>query len=285
MKPRDAIPPNEQSFICKVISPTDLDSLAQVVEFSGRVMNHQMTVDRLQDMATRGGKTFAIFGGNKIIGIGSVFTTPQEKSTYPLVNNLPPESIFGLAAAVDPMFRGRGLQKTLLEARKNLVREMGKETLLGSLRIENGASVKNVMSVGGRILYFLKFGPNASGDDPLRVIFEIDNTIENKEQEIIKTEDALSPQDALNALGRGEKRIVLMVKSNSNEEEGGDDKEADEIVEQILSADYVGTGVQILSTDNQGSTVSGVVFKHLSSFPPDIAKRLTERKDKIKSLL
>lgn len=262
----------------KLVGIKDLNLLEKIAKTEREAFSYEINVHDFQKMIERGESVIVVYSNGQLAGHATVIMDADPHNSKPITRKLPEESSWAYGAVVVPEFRGKGLQKRLLEERIKLAIENGKETLMGCVRLENGASLRNIASTGGRILAFSPdfFVPT---ENPTRLIFEIDATLLKEKTEQINKKEALTPQMALEAAEKEEKKIILTVKDG-----GEQDFEAEEAAAQILSHDYVGTNIETLST-GEGSRCNGVLFRHLSSFPPEVAKCLRERKEKIQKLL
>ncbi|HEV7702540.1 MAG TPA: GNAT family N-acetyltransferase [Candidatus Paceibacterota bacterium] len=264
----------------KIVGINDLDLLTKIAEIEREAFRYKIDAHDFQKMIERGELVIVVYSDGQLAGLATVIMDADPHNSKPIARKLPEESSWAYGATVIPKFRGKGLQKRLLEERIKFSLENGKETLMGCARLENGASVRNITSTGGRIL---AFSPNffPDGENPARLIWEIDTTLPKEQQEQTHKKEGLTPNMALEAAEKEEEKIVLTVKDGEKK-----DVEAEEATARILSKDYIGTSIQTLSVDDAtGSRCNGVVFRHLSTFPPDVAKRLLERKKKIQEIL
>jgi len=274
------IPPKDPEVIVKSLTDKDEGALRALAAFETRAFGDEAnTIGQLKAAISLGDKFFVLWSGDRVVGVGSVRTTSFPDSFNKIKKNLPAESAFVGHGAVDPDFRGEGLQRILLEKRKEFARDHGKETVIGTVRPENGASFRNIVNAGGRIFaYSPDFLPNSN--TPSRFLWEIDMTIPNEVLENIEERDVLAGSVAVEACKRGDQKIVLLVQSGEDR-----DPEAEEAAAQILSGDYIGTNTQTVFTGTTGVRFIGVLFRSLSSFPPEVQKRLRERKKVIQDIL
>ncbi|MFA5999567.1 MAG: hypothetical protein WC783_01105 [Candidatus Paceibacterota bacterium] len=285
MKPRDALPKSpEPRAECRMLDMNNEQTFSDIQSFENSLGIQGAPSREIFNKAVElGGMiAIAIYDGDRIIGMSYLRTRSHPSGSIRILRNLPVESVFTFGTVVVPDARGEGLQNLLFKKRIEVIRSLGKETLIGSFYGENGASVRTVFNIGGRVLLYEHDISQSGSKDIPQLIFEIDTTILNTEKEEINAKDAMTPDAALEALERGDAKIVVLIKSLGRE---GADIEARKAMEQILASDYVGCALQTVSTDENGVRMNGLLFRHLSTFPPDVAKRLKERKEKIKSLI
>lgn len=284
MSSKESAPFNKPPITFKTLAVGDPESFSEMVALEERIWGKEKahTVEELKQMASRGSILCAIYSGNQMIGKAVALMDANLESSTPVKKRLPKESLYASGAGIDPAFRGSGLQKTLLEKRVDLAHQLNKETVIGCVRPENGASLRNITNTGGRVL---AYSPDfyLDRENPTRLVWEIDTTLSNDIQEPIDQKDGLMPAAALEALEREDKRIILLIRSGEEDEKI--DVEAQKAMAQILSRDYVGTGIQSLYTDGAGIKFNGIIFRHLSSFTPEVEKRLRERKKKIQDII
>lgn len=243
------------------------EMLPEMVALEETIWHRKITTEELAEWL-KGAVVGAIYSGDKMIGNVITRTEAQKGTGQMILENLPPESLNADGSAVLPDFRGRGLQKTLLLSRIELARNLGKETIVSTVRAENGASLRNIINSGARILaYSLDYYPNT--EDPARLIWENDLKIPNERSNVEEKKNVKFPD------------VMLNVKSGEEA-----DLKAQQEIAKILSGDYIGIAVNTSKKDEMGVPLdSTIVFRHLSSFSPDVAKRLRERKQKIQEML
>lgn len=272
MNSQESVPKNKLEVVFKTLDANNHDAILEMIAFEEKAWGHMTTKEEIAKEVKQiaSGKVLVsvIYNSNQVVGIGSILMEAAPESSVPIKKRLPKESSCAYGAAINPAFRGRGLQKTLLEKRIDLARQLNKETIIGSVRPENGASLRNITNTGGRILaYSPDFFPN--DENRARLVWEIDTVLLNETQEFIEKKDTQFPD------------IVVDIKSGEEV-----DAEAQKTISKILSEDYVGISVQILHKNNAGiPTSSAIVFRHLSNFSPKVGKRLHERKKKIQEIL
>ncbi len=272
--------PKDPEVVLKTVDASDTEALLRMVELDKKIFGEDAhNVEELRERLSKGGVFYVFWSGDRAVGMAAALTEADPLNDNPLRRNLPPESIFAGLAAVDPEFRGQSLQKDLLEKRIDLVHQLKKETIVGTVRPENGSSLRNIIRVGGRVFaYSADFFPKSK--IPARLTWEIDATLPKETEEKLEKEDGLTPDEALEAMKKLEKKIVLFVKTGEDV-----DVDAQKAMAKILSGDYIGTGLQSLYTDSEGHVFNGMTFRHLSVFPPEVEKRLRERKKKIQKIL
>lgn len=275
MKSRDAFQPKPR-VECKLLDMHSEQTFLDIQSFENSLgIQGAPTKEDFDKAVELGGvMAIAVYDGERIVGMSYLRSRAHPSGSTPMLRNFPDESVLTFGTVVVPDARGEGLQKLLLEKRIEVARSLGKETLIGSFYGENGASARTVFNVGGRILLY--------EDDKSQLIFEIDSIVLNEDKEEVDVKDARTPDAALEALERRDKKIVVLVKSLGRD---GADIEARKAIKEILARDYVGTAIETLDTDADGVRINGLLFRHLSTFSPEVEKRLRERREKIKSLL
>lgn len=270
-------------FNFSIIDASDRESLFGVVALEQRVWGRVLhTVDELARKIKQGVAISAIHSGGKIIGTASLLAESDKEGSTPIIRNIPKDSVYAFGTAIDSVFRGRGLQKRLLENRVEAGWRLNKETMLGCVRPENGASMQNILSAGGRIIaYSSNFVSN--NRYPSRLIWEIDMTLPTLSQEFVDKKDLEIPVSTLAALKREDEKILFL--THSGEENNPIDHDRQRVIQEILLHNYIGVGIQTLYTDDAGGRVNGIIFRHLSSFPSDAQKRLAWRKKYIDNLI
>ncbi len=229
-------------------------------------LQHRFSLRQLK-ARVRGAIVEVMYDGDRMIGDAMTRTEVEPKGNGRILQALPPESLNADGTVVHPYYRGKGLQKLLLLSRLKLAREYGKETILSCVRLEHGASLRNIMFSGARIFaYCNNYFPESH--NTARVIWENDLKAQAGPEEKLEKKDGEFPD------------VVIKVKS-------GDlvDQEAQKKIEEILSQDYVGISVQAEENDAKILESSKIVFRHLSNFPPSVTERLRERKQRILAVL
>ncbi|HEV7423785.1 MAG TPA: hypothetical protein VGO21_01190 [Candidatus Paceibacterota bacterium] len=262
----ESAPPNDLEFPVKTIDTLTQDILLQMVALEQSAWGRTTTTEELAEWL-QGALVGAIYSGDQMIGNVITRTVANPESDQLVLKRLPPESWNGDGTAIHPHFRGKRLQKALLLSRIELARQSEKETIISTVRPENGASLRNIISTGARILaYSSDYYPKS--DDPARLVWENDLIKPATAEEKIEKKDGEFPD------------IVIEVRSGEEV-----DIEAQKAISEILSKEYIGVAVQTLGKDKGVPTSSAIVFRHLSNFPPDVEKRLRERKKKIQEIL
>ena len=231
--------------------------------------NNPLDLEGLEKLV-KGAIVGVIYGkDNKIIGSVMTRLKAEPESPHPILKNLPTESLNADGTAVHPDSRGQGLQKILLESREELAKKFDKKTILSCVRPENGASLRNIIASGARIIgYDPNYFPGST--DPARLIWETDIEFPTQPDEKVEKKDSEHPDK------------VVWVKSAEYDV----DVDAQKEIADLLSKDYVGIAVQTSERDEKGIPLSsGIVFRHLSNFSPEVKKRLEERKEVVKGVL
>ena len=242
MNLKESAPQNKPEFPFKVIDTIDRKTLDQIVELEHVAWRHEITSEEMAKWL-QGGVVGAIYSGDKMIGdvITRTVADPT-KAEEIILSKLPSESLNADGTLVHPDFRGHGLQKVLLLSRLDLARKLGKETILSCVRAENGASLRNIINTGARILaYYPNYFPDSY--NTARLIWENDLIIPAGLDEKVENTDGQFPD------------IVVDVKSGEVV-----DSEAQKTIAEILSKDYVGIDVQTFEKDK---IIIGVNVFHL----------------------
>src|SRR3989338_4058562 len=271
----------QNEIIIKELDANDDVSVEEFVALERLIWGQGLdfTADDIKKEILRGEVIYVIYNGKQMVGTTSVLVQADLENPRKVIKYLPPESLYASSVGIDPAFRGNRLQGLLLEKCIELARKLNKETILGAVRPENGASVRNITNIGGKILaYSRDFHPDS--DNPSRLVGEVDLFLQKEAWEPIDKVDALMPDEALDSLSREEDRIIVLIQSGDNI-----DSKAQKVIEKILSNDYIGTGVQTLFLDSNSIQFNGMAFRELSSFPAEAEKRLRERKEKIQKIL
>ena len=260
---------NKSQIVSKIVSIDDTDLISAIVALEKKEFREEAgSSEDLKQKMKEGMTVLALWNGREVVGSATAYADADPNNTKSLLKRmLPKESLLATGAIVDLESRGKGLQKILLEKRKELARELKKETVIGTARPENAPSLRNITSSGGRILaYSSNYFPDSK--NPARVIWEIDVTPQNESKDNI-TQNKEFPD------------LVVNIK---NGEEA--DTDARKQIEKILLENYVGVDVKTSGKDNSGASLdTTIVFRHLSKFSPKSAERLLARKKKIQDIL
>ncbi len=268
----ESVSTNKLEVVVKTLDASNNKAILEMIAFEEKMWRHITTEKERAEEAEKiaSGKILVsvVYSGDQIVGIGSMLVESDPESSVSIKKRLPKESSYAYGVAIDLAFRGRKLQKILLEKRIEMARQLNKKTIIGSVRPENGASLRNIINTGGRILiYSPDFFSNE--ENRARLVWEIDTTLPKETQEFTEEKDTQFPD------------IVVNVKSGEEV-----DTEAQKKIAQILSGDYVGVNVKILDKDDEGiPTDNTIVFRHFSNFSPEVAERLRGRKEKVKKIL
>ena len=130
----------------KTLSADDKKTLKEVAMLDKRISDggRGLTIRELKKYILQGTVVGVIYSDNQVAGLAFASTHAEPKNSKSIRRNLPEESIYAFASGIDPAFRGKGLQKILIEKRIDLARQLNKETIIGSVRPENGASIRNI---------------------------------------------------------------------------------------------------------------------------------------------
>jgi len=271
--PTEFSPSNELEFPVKILDLNNPNTWEQVapgiLELENKAWEYDPPLD-LDDLKklVKGAIVGVIYSEGKIVGNVMTRVEAEPNGNERIVKRLPLESLKGDGTAVLPDFRGRELQKILLLSRLDLARQLKKETILSYVLSNNGASLKNIINTGARILaYFPDYFKD--NENPARLVWENDLVIPSMPDEKIEKKEGKFPD------------IIIEIQSGDKV-----DIKAKEALAKILSEDYIGISVQSGGSDGvKALSNTRIMFRHLSNFPPDTQTRLRERKKKIQEIV
>lgn len=273
---------DKTQFIIKDFNPKDEKALLELAEFEKEIYGEKaLSLDELKESFDKGDRAVVAYADKdkRLAGLGFVEFYPREDTNKVIKKYLPTESAYSSAGAVLPEFRGHGLQREFLKRRLELAKENSKETLLGTVRPENGSSLRNILKSGGLALVF---APNIHKhrNDPGRFLWEIDSKIPAIPYEKTLLSELINNHKIRDAILNGKDKIVISIKDGENVQE-----ETRKIIKEILDNDYVCVGLETLDKDPKGNRLNGILFKKITSFPGEVAHRIRERKAKILEIL
>lgn len=274
----------------------DIDSpenprLGEVAALDAELMgSHQsLSEEGFREIVENGGVIISHVGpGNKLISEASLVLTSVEGGSSPLERGLPEWLAYCDGAAVSKDYRGKGLQKQLLNAREAVAKEEGKEATAASVRQRNVTSIKSMIKCG---YIMIADAPHYYGDEveDARVVmlkdFELGNPFEDLDSNHEMLEDSLrgivEPSGIQEKLASGSDVISIAVQQSD---------ELDEVYNQavatLLRNGYIGVACNDIDIgDSDSERSDAMTFVKLESLPPDVAEAIKLRQEEIQSIV
>lgn len=223
-----------------------------------------------------------------VISEASLVLNPGVSAETSLERNLPGWLGYCDGAAVSKEYRGKGLQKRLLQAREIASKEVGKDATGASVRHRNLASIRSMLKEG---YVMIADAPQYYGDAPedSRVFMLKEFSAGNPLNALNSDEDGL--EDALKGtalLSEVPSKIECKqdVISLAVEQSDEVDSTYNAAVGQLLSNGYIGVAckdIDIADSDSERS--SAMVFLRLESLPEDTRKTYELRQNELNAVL
>lgn len=252
--------------------------------------SHQsLSEEEFREIVEKGGVILSHVGpGNQLISEASLMLTSAEDGPSSLERDLPEWLAYCDGAAVSKEYRGKGLQKQLLNAREAVAKEAGKEASAASVRQKNVTSIKSMMR-GDYIM--LADSPHYYGDEPkdARVVmlkdFELGNPLKELDSDHEMLENSLrgviEPSAIQEKLDSGADVISIVVQQSD---------EVDEVYNQavatLLRNGYIGVACSDIDIgDSDSERSDAMTFIRLESLPLEVAEAVKLRQKEVQSIV
>lgn len=275
----------------EIITSPESPRLAEVASLDAELFGeHQsLTEDEFREIIEQGGVILSHVGpDNKLISEASLMLTSNEQGPSLLERNLPHWLAYCDGAAVAKEFRGKGLQKELLNAREAIAKEANKEATAASVRQRNLASIKSMIR-GGYIM--IADAPNYYGDRPTdaRVImmkdFQIGNPFTELDSDHEMLEDSLrgvvEPSSVQEKLSAGADVISVSVQQSDDV-----DEDYNQAVASLLRNGYIGVSCNDIDIgDSDSERADAMTFVRINSLPIESAEALRIRQKDLQTIV
>ncbi len=275
----------------EVINSPESPRLAEVAALDAELFGeHQsLTEDEFREIVEKGGVILSHVGPeNRLISEASLMLAPNEQGLSSLERNLPDWLAYCDGAAVAKEFRGKGLQKQLLNAREAVAKEANKEATAASVRQRNLASIKSMIR-GGYVM--IADAPTYYGDKPTdaRVVMVKDFQIGNPFAELDSDHEMLEgslrgviePSSVQEKLATGADVISVSVQQSDDV-----DETYNKAVAILLRNGYVGLSCNDIDIgDSDSERADAMTFVKIDSLPTENAEAIRLRQKEIQTIV
>lgn len=268
----EALQHMETSFPIEIISDPNSPRVQEVADLDAKLFGEHKSLPKeaFAAIIENGGAVFGhVNPDNKLISEASlILNAAPATGECPLERALPSWLAYCDGAAVSTEYRGRGLQKELLQAREKIAESVGKEASSASVRHRNLSSIRSMLKSGYMIA---GDAPGYYGDAPeddrivMMKMFGVDNPLEGldiQEAALGVDHKGINGLDEVGGKIQGGSDIISLVVQQSDEADG----QLNEAMSDLLKNGYVGVSCHDLDIgDSDGDRESALVFVKLGT--------------------